>query len=246
VCKSNERQINLAIRLYVEQFGVYPTAESWWLQVEPNSGTKWPDNLSILPLRRTGRPNNIFACPAYNQFDGIFQRGRAPGDTLGSYGYNCWGLSINSEDTLPWFGGKLGLGGRFTSPDPSRDLVEEPIKERQILKPADMIEIGDAFLGLMIGSGTDKDFKAFLGNCILDQGMAGPSYFNTLVLGLPDNGWEPPAQIRQRHGGRWNVAFCDGHVENLRSASFFDFRRDNVLARWNNDNQPHRELLRLH
>jgi len=45
--------------------------------------------------------------------------------------------------------------------------------------------------------------------------------------------------ILQRQG-RWNEAFCDGHVENGGLAKFFDFRKDQVLMLWNRDNQPHR------
>jgi len=44
----------------------------------------------------------------------------------------------------------------------------------------------------------------------------------------------------QRHGGRWNEAFCDGHVENGSLEKFFDFRNDEVLKLWNRDHQPHR------
>jgi prepilin-type processing-associated H-X9-DG protein len=52
----------------------------------------------------------------------------------------------------------------------------------------------------------------------------------------------PQADLK-RHAGRFNVSFCDGHVENLRPAQLFDTRQDAVLKRWNRDNQPHRELL---
>ncbi|MGO9204061.1 MAG: H-X9-DG-CTERM domain-containing protein [Limisphaerales bacterium] len=49
----------------------------------------------------------------------------------------------------------------------------------------------------------------------------------------------------KRHAQRFNVSFCDGHVENLRAAQLFDFRQDAVLQRWNRDNLPHRDLLLL-
>ncbi len=49
------------------------------------------------------------------------------------------------------------------------------------------------------------------------------------------------ARLKRRHGGRWNVLFCDGHVENLSVAESFDVRRDEVLRRWNRDDLPHRE-----
>jgi len=44
---------------------------------------------------------------------------------------------------------------------------------------------------------------------------------------------------RKRHAGRWNLAFCDGHIESptLREA-FFD-QRTAARSRWNRDNEPH-------
>ncbi len=44
----------------------------------------------------------------------------------------------------------------------------------------------------------------------------------------------------QRHGGRWNEVFCDGHVENRTLNDLFDFRKDDVSKLWNRDNQVHR------
>jgi prepilin-type N-terminal cleavage/methylation domain-containing protein/prepilin-type processing-associated H-X9-DG protein len=44
----------------------------------------------------------------------------------------------------------------------------------------------------------------------------------------------------QRHGGRWNQAFCDGHVENGSLEMFFDYRKDEVLKLWNRDNKAHK------
>jgi prepilin-type processing-associated H-X9-DG protein len=49
--------------------------------------------------------------------------------------------------------------------------------------------------------------------------------------------------MRKRHGNRWNIAFCDGHVENLPPAKLFDCRSDAIVRRWNRDNNPHREDL---
>ena len=48
---------------------------------------------------------------------------------------------------------------------------------------------------------------------------------------------------RQRHGGRWNVLFCDGHVQTLTTRALFDYSQDAVLQQWNYDSQPHRDLM---
>jgi len=37
----------------------------------------------------------------------------------------------------------------------------------------------------------------------------------------------------QRHGGRWNMAFCDGRSENGKRGQFFKFTDDNVVRLWN-------------
>jgi prepilin-type processing-associated H-X9-DG protein len=47
--------------------------------------------------------------------------------------------------------------------------------------------------------------------------------------------------MRRRHLGRWNVVFCDGHVENLRTSDLLDGRWSEVLKRWNRDGLPHPE-----
>jgi prepilin-type processing-associated H-X9-DG protein len=48
----------------------------------------------------------------------------------------------------------------------------------------------------------------------------------------------------QRHGGRWNQVFCDGHVENGGLDTFFNYQKDEVLKLWNRDNLPHREQFK--
>jgi prepilin-type processing-associated H-X9-DG protein len=47
----------------------------------------------------------------------------------------------------------------------------------------------------------------------------------------------------QRHQGKANVVFCDGHVESPTLKSLFDDTNDAALVRWNRDHLPHRDLL---
>ncbi len=47
----------------------------------------------------------------------------------------------------------------------------------------------------------------------------------------------------QRHQGKANVAFCDGHVESPTLKFLFADTNDDALCRWNRDHQPHRERL---
>jgi len=46
---------------------------------------------------------------------------------------------------------------------------------------------------------------------------------------------------RQRHGGRFDLGFADGHIENMKAERLFS-RRPEVRKLWNNDNEPHPEL----
>ena len=45
---------------------------------------------------------------------------------------------------------------------------------------------------------------------------------------------------QQRHRGRMNLDFCDGHVENFKTQKFMTDDSDATRRRWNRDNLPHR------
>ena len=47
-----------------------------------------------------------------------------------------------------------------------------------------------------------------------------------------------------RHSGQVNVVFCDDHVDSPGLGFVFTNTTDAALARWNRDNQPHRDRLR--
>jgi prepilin-type processing-associated H-X9-DG protein/prepilin-type N-terminal cleavage/methylation domain-containing protein len=47
----------------------------------------------------------------------------------------------------------------------------------------------------------------------------------------------------QRHQGKANVVFCDGHVESPTLQFLFSDNSDAALSRWNRDHLPHREKL---
>ena len=58
-----------------------------------------------------------------------------------------------------------------------------------------------------------------------------------VLLGETFESWGPST----RHNGGANMLFCDGHVEYGKLASWVE-HRDDVLRRWNRDNQPHRRF----
>ena len=61
-------------------------------------------------------------------------------------------------------------------------------------------------------------------------------FYELAVDGVPKG--NPATQaMRQRHWGKFNIGFCDGHVESLRTNDLFDLSNSAVAARWNNDHQ---------
>ncbi len=216
-CRSNARQMGLGLGLYVNDGGFYPgVAPSyglpWYRVLEPCVKAKWPDS--------EGPFTGVFACPSYNHLPGKYGRFSGEGGPLdagtGAYGYNFsdtyWGIPDYQS---------RGLGG-FTKAESG---IGMPLKESQIAKPSDLIAI------------TDSVFR---------PKSIGWGYILTSVEALSEpmftgDGEIDPHVLRsygRRHGGRFNVLFCDGHVENLKTNDLFNTRLDTVRRRWHWNHLP--------
>lgn len=223
-CKNNLRQWGLALNMYTSDYDVYPPysmtdskpelLQSWHKRLEKYAGA------------------SIDVCPAYARRSGLTD------DSHCSYGYNRSGVSR-------WGAKKqIGLGGDSTPG--TRPIMPENlrlIRENEVLHPSDMIAVGDAILSTEF-----NDRPGWRG--LLGWSDLSPIHHSSIwkEIGLPHRDHaEIDSDLRvmkARHGGRWNVVFCDGHVEDLTIERLFDVRRENVLKRWNRDNLPHRELIR--
>jgi prepilin-type N-terminal cleavage/methylation domain-containing protein/prepilin-type processing-associated H-X9-DG protein len=213
-CKSNLRQMTLAMRMYLDDGGKYPFAT---YETNGGWGTEWVELLR--PYYRLDWTNRAYHCPAYKGHIGvIFPTAYHVQTTyLGSYGYNAvgtweWGL---------WPSRNLGLGGL------SIDQIDRPsaISEAQVLLPSDMIEFGEPLLAL-------QDFYPINRTPLWTSGDT--------VSPLPISGHDL-ALLRYplRHGQNSNVVFCDGHVEGRAPWKLFEMT--NSAVQWNNDHQPHPE-----
>jgi prepilin-type processing-associated H-X9-DG protein len=102
-----------------------------------------------------------------------------------------------------------------------------------------MIALGDATFepgGEVFGSPASPVYGTFL----LNTPVLYLAMWNEAMRGLPAG--DPGVQAtKRRHGGRWNIGFCDGHVENLRPTSLFNLSNSIIARRWNVDHQPHNE-----
>lgn len=251
VCRNNLHQWGIALRFYLDDYTTFPPYQ---LAAPPGTLTLWHSFL----LQGVGMPDlpwcfglgteggappepGIQVCPGLVRTTRLaFESGG--GDEvhgLGSYGYNLYGVRITPN------GMELGLGGKVPDPDhvPTGPKDLRPIRENEAVNPSDLIAIGDAIVHSIYGEGADYSDAAWPWDGLAPDyleltGVLGmnPSYLPTAHTAADVKAMR--AVLRRRHGGRWNVLFCDGHVESLTTPNLFDTRKASVRMRWNNDNLP--------
>jgi len=243
VCKSNLRQLTLAMTMYAQQTDTYPYFYNWPYELQPFVGAPWPEpNVSATSnggsFTYIGPRSGVWACPAYNRLGGAFFEANGFAEWSfgrGAYSYNTAGTGMLDgtgygvdDPNSP----SLGLGGRR---GPALGRAQWPsARENQVLSPSDMIALSDApFDDQLTASGYPLGGVMYL-DLALQYGRA----YSEIVRGLPPADAAVKAN-RQRHGGRWNTGFADGHVENLRTMGLFNVGDSAVAVRWNNDHQPH-------
>ncbi len=225
-CLGNLRQIGLGLQMYVEDTQAYPVFSFDQNGAMINLGV-W--STLLVPYVKQDWTNQLYRCPSYS---GLTLAGNDIAVPLGSYGYNANGVQFALSP--------LGLGGYPTEPGNTNSL--KSISGSSVVAPADMIELGDANLMWV--------FPAILKTL---YGIIGPvSYSGYARLDITSRdttqnpGFSARAAIlaaqQQRHRGRYNVMFCDGHSERPAEPKLFE-KTDPGLARWNNDHLPHRDLL---
>jgi prepilin-type processing-associated H-X9-DG protein/prepilin-type N-terminal cleavage/methylation domain-containing protein len=244
VCKSNLHQWGLGLRMYLNDCNGYPTDVLgdgqhddrlyWYLRLGTYAGAKWPEwNANDNQFEPT---RSVAVCPGYARLPkaqyGPFSRPLTSTASFGSYGYNGFeegilGLVSRSN------GGGTFMGSIFP-PDPT-------LRESGVTKPAEMIAIGDALLSWNFGTSA-AGWWGF--DPLIADGCEAMWLEVGTVSSLPGPGdWTTPrALTKSRHGGRFNVLFCDGHVVNLRPQDLFDYRSPDVMRRWYRDNLPHPEF----
>lgn len=232
-CSSNLRQVGLGMTQYVHDTSYYPV-----YNFDPSvamENSYWADELDS--YTGAGWLDELYRCPDYK---GITLEGNEDGTLLGSYGYNANGTKFTPS--------KYGLGGTL-----AKVFVEEAlddltggvlrIKESLVKAPSDMIAIGDAHLVWTPAAfmeslyGTEYAKENYSGMGMLDINSR---------YGVQRPSWPGSEGIleatERRHRGRYNISFCDGHVESIPRAPLFA-QTETALKRWNNDNQSHADFL---
>lgn len=254
-CKNNLRQLGISLEVYTGDHGFYPSGgpptptdlrgPQWFHQLEGAAGQRWPDR----NFQRDGTPrrvSSVWACPSYQRGGGVFARGETTDQNLalGSYGYNGSGAAS------PGSTARYGLGETIwtTSGGTLQPAITHSLRPSQVVAPSRMIALGDTPLHV----GADASFlllsKQTYGLPFLSEGLfnlavqmeaAAPGYDLVATPALMDRSAMDQSAMRKRHRARWNLAFCDGHVEQLRARQFYNQGDSQQNVLWNYDHRPH-------
>ena len=221
-CLNHERQMGLALRMYVDDNQAYPFYFVTYASGDGLGFARWQQALHhYYPLEWA---NPAYHCPAYkgvitsNFFDG-FQWSE---EWFGSYGYNVTGTEGFRVPDALWHP-SLGLSGNGLAPVEPSPNDHPPIRETQVAVPSEMYSLMDTRSGGMGVLGTPT---APWSGVDFIFGASSQSSYLTLA--------HPP-----QHGSKFNVAFCDGHVASVKLTDLFN--PTNTARYWNNDHQPHSE-----
>ncbi len=257
VCRANLKQMSLALGLYLQDGRFYPPT-FYMSETEGSVVAGWKFLLNPylahafqnpIPDGSTEPIDRIF-CPAADvrpmgdpDPDGFASF--APGFGCQTYGYNSHGMTIKAGSSLgrKYAQAELGLSGwGAIDPNGSQTTVSEPgggwvttvpwlwhgVSEADLAAPGDMLVFGDAYAGRPGSYIQTESMLGFLINIPEDPGAYGLAFIAKTA--------------EKRHQGRLNTMLCDGHIEATRVETLFG-DRDDTLARWNRDHEPHRDLI---
>ncbi len=223
-CMNHERQMGIAMSMYVGDNHAYPF---YFSGKTIANGFRWEDALHLYyPLNWTNRD---YHCPAYRGV--IALRADELAGYPGSYAYNDLGtdgigLLVDHfvDNTVTVLGlGELNSGQN----DIGQTININPIYESQVKVPSEMLAITDARMRnidpLFPGQWEGEDYT----RCEPTSPFSAANFLLTQTQAPP------------QHGQNFNVLSCDGHVAAVNRLQWFN--PTNSWRFWNNDHEPHPE-----
>lgn len=218
-CLNNLRQIGLGTALYIQDSGFYPGC--LW-NFGGNYTYVWPVRL----LTQLGDNRAVFFCPvapmnsAWDQKVNVAPNGLGAQKLPPDVGFDLNGISSTTRFSIGYNdwgldqGKNLGLGGDVQN---NTGLV----KDSAVKRPSEMIMLGDSKPDGLFDGNIDPVVSSGAGTGDNSSGQQWPS---------------------NRHGGRTDLMFTDGHAESAKRKDVIDPANQMWRARWNTDNDPHTEI----
>ena len=221
-CASNLHQLGIGLRLYLDDSKRYPAFCGQALElIFPNRLDYWDGKL----LPYTSGNMGVFLCPSqmsptnntYTNWNTVDPADTSVGAALArftpnlSYGYNSYGVGINSQ---PWESLGLDIG---PPPPPSTDLTRNGQIESAILVPSDMVGMADYCPAI------DDDGDGDHPDCLFSYTFTGGRHNDGANVAFCD------AHVEFNRTARWGAP------------AYFLPRVGNSIARmrWNKDHQVH-------
>jgi prepilin-type N-terminal cleavage/methylation domain-containing protein len=224
-CRSNLRQMQLAMELYATTFDAYPPV---WSPVEGQTDSRYRWDMLLVHLaaptryvvpfsatKGTVAPARSFLCPL---LIGPLQNLMNPSGPAwdSAYRYNSSGVAHAFNP--------LGLGGtEIAFP------LFSATKQSALIAPSDMVSLGDP-----LSRSADPRWDGSYDPTTLE--------LRPQPAGLQLSGLDARTMtVYRKHRNRYNRVYCDGHLE-LEDCNKPFAVSDSYLARWNIDHEAHREL----
>src|SRR4051812_1073846 len=252
VCRNNLRQQAIALSVYASDFALYPTycsgvapAPRFWMDSLSGyvGGSKWPARNWMISIgssrvKITAPRKSVFTCPGYDREVGFYDPSMPSSDGegythgfSGAYGYNGGvAISVSSPFIL---GGLISLDGGLGGTNATNSA-----RENDIVNPSRLIATGDAQMWRIsiAGAGPGVNAPEMVGGF-----SSAPHFLNVTPLvehqlGFKGDVLSNEKAMLRRHGGKWHMGFCDGHVEAGRPLKFFNFHSEEVVKLWRRDN----------
>lgn len=209
VCRSNLKQLGVFLGQFVMDRGEYPLflnteltnkypdhALTWMGTLQQEAGVHLQPNEGVLKCPSARRPGDL-----------------PPNQAYVSYGYNSDGVIGYNADR------PLGLGGSGLE---NGAVFPPPVRAAEVVKPEEMISLGDSFFGWPSYVVDGRYFEIGL-----RSGLAALPGETTRAL--------------RRHDKQGNYTFCDAHVDGIALEKLYLKPIENLARYWNRDNKPHPE-----